>query len=126
MDIQPIDSENLYIYICGAELENLPRKPQDMRSEDASEILKAALGGEFLGIWENAYLELHFGREALLLFARRPSEKSFVFRFSEFESVIGAVRCCQENIISYLSLFEEEYYLVLYPWRDRSPPYPFF
>ena len=122
MDIQPIDSENMYIYICGEELEGLPKKPQDIRSEDAAEILKEALGGEFSGIWENAYLELYSGRDELLLFARIHSGKPFVFRFFEFESVISAVRCCRENIISYLSLFEEEYYLVLYPWRDRTPP----
>ena len=126
MEIQPIGSESLYIYICGEELEGFPMQSDDIGSEDAAEILKAALGEGFSEIWENAYLEMYSGRDELLLFARPHSGKPVIFAFPEIESVIYSARCCRESIISYLSLLGEEYYLILYPWRGKSPPEPFF
>jgi len=126
MDTQQINSAALYIYIYGKELEDIAKNPVDLSTEDATELLKTAMGGNFSDAWESACLELYFGGGALLLFARIHSGNPVVLSFAEFEDVIAAAKCCRESMISHLALLDGEYYLILYPRCDAEPPDSFF
>jgi len=126
MDIQPIGKRSLLIYINSDELMDLPAPPSELKTDDAADILRKALGDSGEDQWRNVYLEIFVGRDSLLLIARAHSGNPHFFMFRDIEDLIGAAELCPNDIISFLSYCEGKYYLIVYPWDSESPPNALF
>ena len=124
MEIQPIGRRNLLIYLNGKELMALSAPPSELKTDDATRILKQALGGNVgCGVdWSNVYLELFTGKDSLLLVARVHSGDPHFFVFRDIECLIEAAQLVPEDIISFLSYCDGSYYLIVYPWDTEPPP----
>lgn len=122
MEIQQIGDGKLVIYIKGEDLKNLPASPYDITTDEAADILRAALGSTYDESWDSVYFELFPGRDSLLLFALQHSGSPSYFTFGGIEPLLAAARVCPSGLISYLTYTGDTYILVVYPWNGEYPP----
>lgn len=122
MEIQQIGDGKLVIYIKGEELKQLPASPYEITTNEASDILRLALGSTYDDSWESVYFELFPGRDSLLLFALQHSGSPSYFTFGSIEPLILAAKACPSGLISYLTYNQDRYILIVYPWNSDFPP----
>jgi len=101
---------------------DLPVPPMELKTDDAADILREALGESCSDQWQNVFLELFAGRDSLLLVARAHSGTPYFFMFRDIECLIDAAKLCPDDIISFLSYCGDCYYLIVYPWDREAPP----
>ena len=122
MDIQPIDSGTVAIYIEQEELQSRDMNASDITMDEASKLLSSAL--HILGKpkWSGVSFELFPGYDSLLLFARRCSCNPMFFVFDDIEELIAASAHCAGSLVSFLTYFQDSYVLTVYPWESESVP----
>ncbi|SHI22727.1 hypothetical protein SAMN02745823_03634 [Sporobacter termitidis DSM 10068] len=122
MDVQPIGDDKLVIYLDSDEVKNLPAPPCEITTDEASDILRLALGSTYDQGWESVYFELFPGRDSLLLFALQHSGNPYYYVFPGIEPLIAAAAACPSGLISYLTYIGDTYILIVYPWNGEYPP----
>ncbi len=123
MVVQQINDSRLMIYMEGEELEQLPSDPRELTADQASGILKAALGPTYDPSWDSACFELFLGRDTLLLFALQHSGAPSYFTYKSIEQIIAAAAAAPPGIVSYLTHIDDTYLLIVYP-PDGCRPTP--
>ncbi len=123
MEVQMISEGKVVIILKGEDMKKLPASPDDMTTDQASYILRAALGATYDQNWERVCFEMYPGRDSMLLFALQHSGSPSYFSFTGIEPVISAARACPPGLLSYLTYLDESYILILYPLHGEHPPY---
>ena len=122
MIIQNIGGRALSLYIDQPELDTLGLSPESVGCQEAHKILSRALTDRAIKNWEAAEMEVFPGRDSVLLFARRKSEKPWYFRFEDSECMICAALLCPSGIPSALTASPDGYILTVYPLEGDKPP----
>lgn len=122
MEIQHLGRSSLYIYLREDDLRQIPATPKEITDSDARDILLRALGDTADRRWQNAFLELYPGPDAVLMFARAHDNEPQCFAFGEIDALADAAQLCPDGLISYLIYNEHTYYLTVYPWESEPAP----
>lgn len=122
MIIQNIGNRALSLYIDEQELGTLGLSPLSVGLREARIILDRALEDKALDNWQTAEMEVYPGKDSLLLFARRKSERPYHFRFYNSEPLIESALLCPAGLPSRLTLSPEGYILTVYPFEGDRPP----
>ena len=117
MEISPAGNGSFYIYIKGEELKSLPAPPGALTVNDAALLVSKAIGAVELSDY---YLELYAGRDSMLLFARAHTDKPVFYTFRNLEELISAAKSCRAGLTSFLVLYVDTYYLIIYPGAPPS------
>jgi hypothetical protein len=109
MDIRLMSNGNYYIQIPAEELTAAPKLSDLLRK------LPPQCPGA-------AFFEVYYGACGALVFARAREGEPSYFAFPDIERVISAAAECPEELLSFLARYEAGYALIVYPWREESPP----
>ncbi|NLM84934.1 MAG: adaptor protein MecA [Clostridiales bacterium] len=122
MEVQQLGCGKLLILLKGDDLRALPVPPSDMTTQDASTLLRRALGNTYDPSWDSVYFEMFPGHDSLLLFALQHNGAPSFFTFDSIEPVIDVAHACPSGLITYLTHDGEAYTLIVYPWHGENPP----
>ena len=87
MDVQVIGEGKVVIYL---EADEIPASPDELTTDQASHILRTALGATYDQSWERVCFEMYPGRDSLLLFALQHADSPYYFTFTDVEPLISA------------------------------------
>jgi len=122
MIISHIGNRAVSLYITEAELKERNLAIETINQDQVQCLLAVALRESRLDGWEAAELEVFPGRDAVLLFARRKSGVPRHLLFSDFETLLHAVRLCPDVLPSALSRTKGGYLLTAYPFEGENLP----
>ncbi len=122
MEVQSIGNTSFAVYLSKSDLTERNIKPGAIKSEEMTEILRAAfkeLGRTFC---PRTYVELFPGQNELMLFVRLNFKKPVFFCFDDFEEVVSAALASTDSPLSSLFYISGRYILAVYqPEGERDP-----